>query len=218
MARPDRGHPIFAFAYSILSRFSESILGKHRRRLLARAEGVVVELGAGTGLNLRYYGPSVTEVIATEPDPHMLKRLRKAAERAPIPVEVRQTGAERLPIENAAADTAVATLVLCSVDHPAASLGEVMRVLEPGGRLLFFEHIRASAPKLAARQDKRERLWGKFSGGCHPNRDTESAIRAAGFEVEEIERFDIRGSRLTRPHILGVARKPAEGRVLASDP
>ena len=204
-----KGHRFFAFGYSILSRLGEPVLGKHRRRLLADGQGKVVELGSGTGRSFRYYTSAVEGVVATEPDPHMLKRLRRSAPRAPVPVEVVDAVAESLPIEDSSADTVVAMLMLCSVEDPASSLAEARRVLKPGGRLLFFEHVRSSDPKLAAKQDKKEKSWGKKAGGCRPNRGTEASIRAAGFEITEIDHFAVPGSRLTRPHVLGVARKPA---------
>jgi len=150
----------------------------------------------------------VTEVIATEPEPHMLKRSGKAAAAAGPRFVVEQRGAESLGVDDASIDNVVSTLVLCSVPKPAEALAEIKRVLRPGGSLLFFEHVRASAPGLAAKQDKRERMWGMISAGCHPNRDTETAIRLAGFDIEGLEHFDIKGSKLVRPHIRGVARKP----------
>lgn len=213
-----KGRPFFALGYAIIGRIGQPVIGKHRRRLLAHASGQVVEIGAGTGLNFRYYPSSVARVLASEPDPYMLKRLRNASRRAAVLIGVVDATAESLPLDDASADTVVATLMLCSVEDPVASLGEAWRVLKPHGRLLFFEHVRSVDPKLAANQDRRAKSWGRLAGGCRPNRDTEASIRMAGFEVEEIDHFDVKGSKTTRPHILGVARKPAEQAVLASDP
>lgn len=208
MARGDRGHPLFALGYSLFARFAEKVLGPHRREVVSHASGRVVEIGAGTGLNFKYYPASVTEVIATEPEPHMFKRASKAASAAGSRFTVEQRVAQSLGLADESVDDVVSTLVLCSVPDPAEALAELKRVLKPGGALLFFEHVRASDPKLAAKQDKRERMWGRISAGCHPNRDTESSIRAAGFDVEILEHFDIKGSKLVRPHIRGVARTP----------
>ncbi len=168
-----------------------------------------MEIGSGTGANLRHYPPAVTEVVATEPDPHMFKRLPKAAARAGVPVRLGQVGADRLPFRDSSVDTVVTTLVLCSVPDQAAALAEALRVLKPGGRLLFMEHVRSDDPKIAAKQDKRERFHMRVAGGCHPNRDTLAAIGAAGFEVEQAERARFPGPKITRPHISGVATKPA---------
>ncbi len=202
------GRRFFAWFYSVFSIFSERVLGPRRRRLLSSAEGRVIEIGAGTGANFPHYPPHVTEVLATEPDPHMLKRARKKAMRASVPVRLERAAADRLPVENGWADTVVSTLVLCSVPDLAAGLTEARRVLRPGGLLLFIEHVRSEDPKLARMQDKRERLHMRIAGGCHPNRDTLAAILAAGFEPEEVERYDFPGLKIVRPHVSGVARNP----------
>lgn len=205
-----KGHRWFAFVYSVFARFAEKTLGPHRKRLLDQASGRVAEIGAGTGMNFKHYPPAATEVLATEPNPHMFKRTKKTARAAGSRFTAEQCGADALGLADASVDDVVSTLVLCSVADPAAALAEVRRVLKPGGRLLFFEHVRAPAgSSLAAKQDKRERMWGKIAGGCHPNRDTEAAIRAAGFDISDIDHFDVKGSKLVRPHILGVARKAA---------
>lgn len=205
----DKGHRVFAWFYSKLSPAAERRgTAEHRRKLLSRAEGVVVEIGAGTGLNFPHYPAAVTEVIATEPDPHMLKRLRAAAMRSWVPVRVIEAGAESLPLPDGSADTVVATLVLCSVTEVGASLEEIRRVLKPGGRLLFYEHVRALDPRFARRQDRFERPWGFFGAGCHPNRETVTAIETAGFETEDVERFDEPGTLLAKPHVLGSAVLP----------
>jgi SAM-dependent methyltransferase len=176
--------------------------------MLAHATGSVVEIGAGTGLNLPHFPSTATNVLALEPDPNMVRRLVPATEKASIPVSVRRARAEDLPVPDGSVDTVVASLVLCSVEDPAAALAEARRVLRPGGRLLFFEHVRAGRPRLARWQDRFERLWGRFAGGCHPNRDTEAAIARAGFEIREIERFHESGAVLAAPHILGWATRP----------
>jgi SAM-dependent methyltransferase len=204
------GHPFFAFFYPILGWLGERFGGfaERRRRLLAAAQGRVVEIGAGNGLNFRHY-PARVEVVATEPDPHMLKRARKAAPRAPVRVSLQQASADALPFPDASVDTVVSTLVLCSVPDQAAALAEAKRVLKPGGKLLFLEHVRSDDPKVAEKQDRREPLQMRLGAGCHPNRDTLAAILAAGFEPERVEHPKFPGVKITSPGLSGVARKPA---------
>ena len=179
---PGRAHPIFAWFYAMFAPRLEAKDGTRERRiaLLSHAIGRVVEVGAGTGLNLPHYPPAVTDVVATEPDPHMFRRLARALQTASVPVQVRRATAEALPIEDGWADTVVCTLVLCSVRDPGRALAEARRVLKPGGRLLLCEHVRGRA-SLARWQDRFERPWGRLAGGCHPNRDTVGAVEAAGF-------------------------------------
>jgi ubiquinone/menaquinone biosynthesis C-methylase UbiE len=202
-----QGHPIFAVFYRWFGSLGDrGESAARRRRLLADAEGVVVEIGAGTGLNFPHY-PAGLEVAATEPDPHMLKAARKAASRAKAKVTVLRAAAEALPLPSRSADVVVSTLVLCSVPDQAAALAEANRVLKPGGRLLLLEHVRASDPALARKQDRRERTQVRFAGGCHPNRDTLRAVVAAGFDARAVEDVTLPGMRITRPGIAGAARK-----------
>jgi ubiquinone/menaquinone biosynthesis C-methylase UbiE len=165
----------------------EAGLRDMRRDLLSAARGRVLEVGAGTGLNLDLYPESVTDLTLTEPDPHMFKQLRKRVDRSSRPAEVVQAGAEKLPFEDSF-DTVALTLVLCTVPNQAASLREIKRVLEPGGQFLFLEHVRSPDPKLAKWQDRLERPWRFLGDGCHCNRDTVAAIEAAGFELGGLER------------------------------
>jgi ubiquinone/menaquinone biosynthesis C-methylase UbiE len=176
-----------------------------RRNLLAGAAGRVLEIGAGTGLNFRHYPPAVSEVVATEPDPYMLRRARAAAAAAPVRLDVIRARAESLPLDDDGFDTAVATLVLCNVQDPPAALAELRRVLRPGGRLLFFEHVRSERPAHARWQDRLERPWGWVAGGCHPNRDTVANLERAGYSVEDLRRFPFGPPSLTRPHVTGAA-------------
>ena len=212
-ARDDRGaraHPVFAWVFDKRSRLQErNGMAEHRRDLLAHARGTVVEIGAGTGLNLPHYPPAVTEVVATEPEPNMRRRLERAASEAPVPVRILDAPAERLPLPDASVDTVVSTGVLCSVHDPQAALAEARRVLRPTGRLLVHEHVRApEGTRLERRQDRWERAWGWFAGGCHPNRDSMAAVAAAGFVVEREKRFDF-GPELVKPHVMAVARPAA---------
>jgi SAM-dependent methyltransferase len=173
--------------------------------MLARAGGRVVEVGAGTGLNFPHYPPGVTELIATEPDPHMFKRLTAAVGSAKVPCGCSGQQPMRSQLMTGGPTSWSSGLVLCSVSDVGVALCEARRALRPDGRLLFYEHVRSPDPRFAVWQDRFDRLWGRFGAGCHPNRDTIGAIVAAGFSIEEIDRFDISGDLLATPHVLGSA-------------
>ncbi len=202
-----RGHRIFAAVYDRLNAAAErGWLGKRRHDLLAHARGEVLEIGGGTGANLRHYR-DVDRVVVTEPDPAMRARLPRRLSQTEVPVEVSDAAAEHLPFPDASFDTVVSTLVLCSVDDPAAALREVWRVLRPGGSLLFVEHVRGEGRK-ARWQDRVTPVWRIVGAGCHPNRATVAAIEAAGFEVDELESFEPRPSPpIIRPFVQGIARR-----------
>ncbi len=179
-----------------------------RREVLAGASGRTIDLGAGTGVNCELFGAAVTELVLAEPDEHMLKRLRaklsQASGEGPA-VEAVQAPAEKLPFEDDSFDTAVFTLVLCTVPDPVAALAEAARVLKPGGKLLFVEHVRAEEPALARWQDRLEKPWRFLADGCHCNRDTVATIEASPFELEEVERGDL-------PKALPLVKPLARGR------
>jgi SAM-dependent methyltransferase len=199
------GHPIFAALYDPLGTSAERRwMGGRRRRLLTGARGAVLEIGGGTGANLAHYR-DVDRVTIAEPDPFMRSRIGPKLEDARVPVEVSAAGAEALPFPDGSFDTVVSTLVLCTVPDQGAALDEVRRILRPGGRLLFIEHVRA-AGSMARWQDRLEPLWRRLFGGCHPNRDTVAAIEDAGFEIETFESFYPPDplSSLT-PHVQGSA-------------
>jgi ubiquinone/menaquinone biosynthesis C-methylase UbiE len=187
---------------------------EHRRRLLAELSGRVVELGAGSGVSFAHYPGTVTALVAVEPEEHLRARAEEAAREAPIPVTVVDGVADALPADDASMDAGVVTAVLCSVPDPAAALGELRRVIRPGGELRFFEHVAADTPGLARLQRALDAtIWPRVNGGCHTHRDTEAAIRAAGFEIEACDRFSFRAHPLAAPvapRILGRARRPAQ--------
>jgi ubiquinone/menaquinone biosynthesis C-methylase UbiE len=214
----DRGAPydrrvgrLLALIYDrCTARAEDSGLRERRRGAGAAGGGEVLELGAGTGLNLAHYRPeAVTRVVAVEPDRHMARRLRARVPAAPVPVEVVAAGGEALPFADASFDTAVATMVLCTVCDPEAAVGELARVLRPGGRLLFLEHVRAHDPQLARLQDRVTPLWRRVAGGCHPNRATLATLRSSALEVERVDEGTIPHSApWTRPLIEGIASRP----------
>ena len=174
------GDRAFAAAYARLVDAESDVMRAWRRWVASRARGVVVELGAGTGANLPWYG-DVERLILVEPSPAMRVRLTPAAGDA----EVIDATADALPLPDASVDAVVATLVLCSVPDLPAALGEVRRVLRPGGSLLLLEHVRADDPATARWQDRLDPAWRRLAQGCHPNRDTVAAVAAAGFAVVE---------------------------------
>jgi len=188
----------------------EAGLREMRRELLSQARGRVLELGSGTGLNLELYPDSIGSLTMTEPDPHMTKQLRKRLAESDRGAEVVETGAEDLPFEDDSFDTAVVTLVLCTVPDPAAALQEIKRVLKPGGQLLFLEHVRSIDPGLAKWQDRLEGPWRFLADGCHCNRDAVSKISAAGFDLGDVERPEFpKGVPLIKPMAKGSARAAA---------
>jgi len=203
-------HPVFARMWA---RAAPSMdrhgAAEHRARLLADVAGRVLEVGAGTGSNLAYYPSTVTSLIAVEPEPRLRAEAEDAARGAPFPVTVVDGVADRLPADDASVDAVVSSLVLCSVPDQAAALAEIRRVLRPGGRLYFWEHVRADGGALARVQAGLDAtVWPFFGGGCHTGRDTAAAIIAAGFTVERLERFRFPETRVpmpTSPQILGVA-------------
>jgi ubiquinone/menaquinone biosynthesis C-methylase UbiE len=182
-------------------------LREMRRETLRAARGRTIDLGAGTGANLALYPDAVTELVLAEPDPHMARRLRpKLAESSRAATTLVEAPAERLPFEDSSFDTAVFTLVLCTVPDPAAALAEAARALKPGGRLLFVEHVRSEDPGLARWQDRLERPWRFFGDGCHCNRDTVASIEASPLTVERVEHDRLpKAPPLVRPLVRGSA-------------
>jgi ubiquinone/menaquinone biosynthesis C-methylase UbiE len=207
-------HPIFARFYDRMTAGMERAgMSEMRRELLASASGRVLELGAGTGHNLPFYTSDVTELVMTEPDPHMASRLSDklvkdgtAASKPSVVV----APAEDLPFDDDSFDTVVATLVLCTVEDPHRALAEARRVLVEGGRLLFIEHVRSHSHRRAWWQDRLERPWGLFAAGCHPNRATDQSLADAGFWIDSIERTRLpKAPPIIRPLIRGVAQRPS---------
>jgi SAM-dependent methyltransferase len=219
---------IFAGLYDrVLATTEENGLRAMRAELLAGATGRVLEIGAGTGANLGLYPDSVGELVLVEPSPFMARQMRArlggeqaqsptpagASQPAGVPAAdgppatIAEVPAEALPFPDDSFDTAVATLVLCTVPDQPAVLAEISRVLKPGGRLLFVEHVRAESGGLARWQDRLERPWHFLADGCHCNRDTAAALAATdAFEIEAITRDRMpKAMPLLRPLIRGSA-------------
>jgi ubiquinone/menaquinone biosynthesis C-methylase UbiE len=196
----------FAATYDRLSRKNEELgVRALRQSLLGDARGSVLEIGGGTGANLPFYEGEVESLVVTEPEPAMLRRLqRKAREQAPL-AKILRAPAEDLPFEDSSFDTVVSTLVLCGVDDQQRALREIRRVLKPGGRLLFLEHVRSDDPKFARFQDRINWL-NRFMVDCDCNRPTLSTIEGANFTVSRIEHATMpKAPKFVRPLIVGTA-------------
>ena len=185
-------------------------LRAHRKRLLAGARGDVIEIGCGEGVNFEHYPPTVTNVLAVEPDPDARALATRAGRAAPVPITVVGGIAEQLPAADASFDVAICCWVLCSVEDPQAALAEVRRVLRPNGELRFFEHVASERRAFALLQRTVDATyWTRMLAGCRTARDTEATIRSAGFRIDAIEHFRHISCWLTlpaAPHILGIAR------------
>ena len=162
-------------------------MAKRRGDLLRHASGRVLELGAGTGLNLNHYPEGLEDLVLSEPVAPMVSRLERRARRSGRSCQVVAAGAESLPFEDDSFDTVVSTLVLCTVDDPRSVIDEVSRVLRPGGKLLFLEHVRSESPRLARWQDRLQRPWHAFAAGCHANRPTVQLLRESPLDVDVVE-------------------------------
>ena len=198
---------LFAALYDTVGKGSEEAgMRDERRQLLAAAQGATIEIGSGTGLNVQHYPDTVTRLVLTEPDRHMRVRLGRRVNALSLDAEIVDATAERLPFPDATFDTAVATLVLCTVPDQHVALREIARVLKPSGRLLFLEHVRSDDPKVAKWQDRIRPLYNLVR--CNPDRATLVAIEASAFELESVRHGDVpKAPKVERPMIVGTARR-----------
>jgi ubiquinone/menaquinone biosynthesis C-methylase UbiE len=198
---------LFARVYDrALKATEENGLTAMRAELLAEARGRVIEIGAGTGVNVDLYGDAVEDLTLVEPDPHMAARLRGRLAGRGAATRLVEAPAEALPFEDGTFDTAVATLVLCTVPDPVTAIAELGRVLKPGGRLLFIEHVRAADPDSARWQDRLEKPWRFMADGCYCNRDTTATLRASAFTVDRLDQTKMpKAMPIVRPLIRGSA-------------
>jgi SAM-dependent methyltransferase len=203
--------PRFAESYLRVSEKAELRgVRDHRRQLLEGLAGTVCEVGCGQGLNFALYPPAVTRVIAVEPEPTLRRHAHAAARRSPVRVDVVGGCADALPVQDGSCDVVVASLVLCTVPSLPPALAEARRVLTPGGELRFYEHVRSSYGVVGRLEDAIAPVWSRLAGGCHPNRDPVSALRDAGYDVGEVDRFAFspqRGVPRTA-HVIGRATAP----------
>jgi ubiquinone/menaquinone biosynthesis C-methylase UbiE len=194
----------FAWGYDrFQQRAEEAGMRERREEFLRSARGRCLEIGSGTGLNIERW-PKDVDLVLSEPDPHMAAQLRKKAGGR----EVVQAPAEKLPFDDASFDTVGLTFVLCTVPDPSAALAEIARVLKPGGRLLFLEHVRSPDPGLASWQDRLHGAWYVFGHGCHCNRDTLATIEGSPLQIEDARRGEVPGTvPLVKPMLVGAARR-----------
>ena len=201
---------------SFMAKAERACLSEWRGELLAPLSGDLLEIGAGTGANLSHYGAGLSRLVLCEPDPHMRGRLASrvagqvARQVARAKVEVIDAGVEVLPADAGAFDVVVSTLVLCSVEDLQLALGEIHRVLRPGGRLVFLEHVAAEDHSQRLKwQERLEPAWVRLASGCHLTRRTDRAIERAGFEITSLTRQSMRKALpFVRPTIRGVAIRP----------
>jgi ubiquinone/menaquinone biosynthesis C-methylase UbiE len=198
---------LFACVYDRMTAGVEAAgLRARREQLLEGARGRVLEIGAGTGANLPFYGATIETITAAEPEAAMARKLSNRVRELHRDVEVVQAPAEKLPFPDGHFDTVVSTLVLCTVKDLGQTLRELRRVLKPGGRLLFIEHVRSEDPKVAAWQDRLNPLNRIVAHGCNCNRPTVDAIRAAGFAITSLEHGMLaKAPPFVRPLVVGTA-------------
>lgn len=182
-------------------------MAARRKELLSNARGRVLEIGAGTGLNVDSYPATLDRLVLTEPSEPMAKRMIEKVAESPLSPEVVIATAEELPFEDASFDTIVSTLVLCTVPDPAATLAEIQRLLAPGGQLLLLEHVRSESADSAKWQDRLETPWRLYGNGCYCNRDTISIVESAGFSWDGLEHGTI-------PHAPPIIRPLIQGRAV----
>jgi ubiquinone/menaquinone biosynthesis C-methylase UbiE len=201
-------HNIFAALYERRSRRGpeQSFKWLLRKEVIAQAQGIVLEIGAGTGLNFALYDPEhVERVEAVEPDIAMLRYARERLKSARVPITLTQASVEALPFAGETFDSAVATLVFCSVTDPLRGLSEIRRVLKPGGTLLLIEHVQAQGAFARRLQDIITPVTKRIAGNCHWNRDTARSVINADFQIEEKRNI----SGLFPPIIILTATRPA---------
>ena len=204
--RSPGGHPLFARFYDswLAGVIERGKLGALRHDLVAQADGVVLDLGSGTGQNLPHLGSSVTRVHLVEPDPHMVRRLRPRVPRNGV---VHQAPGEDLPLDDAGVDTVLATLTLCTVDDLPRALAEIRRVLRPGGRMLVLEHVLSQDPRLAGWQARLRTPWRWAGGGCNLDRETATTLADNGFDTSALRRFRIAGTWPAEEWVSGVVTR-----------
>jgi ubiquinone/menaquinone biosynthesis C-methylase UbiE len=166
-----------------------------RERVIGAAEGRVLEIGVGSGMNLPFYRPPVREVLALEPAPRLVTMARRASRATSMPISFIEASAEVIPLDQHSVDTIVTTWTLCSIPQAATALADMRRVLRPGGKLLFVEHGLAPDEAVRRWQDRLTPIWRRFSGGCHLNRPIRSMIEGAGFRIDRIETGYIPGPK-----------------------
>ena len=199
---------IFAWFMARFGHKADRYLASYKSQLFAGASGTVLEIGPGAGANLRYFAAKDVHWIGVEPNPYMNRHLAQEARRVGLGIDVLCGAAEVLPVKAGSIDYAISTLVLCSVADQRRALSELVRVLKPGGKLVFIEHVAAPPGTLLRRiQAVVKPLWRRMGDGCNPDRDTRAAIERSGLAVRQIIEFAA-PLPIVRPHIAGYAIKP----------
>ena len=170
-------------------------LSAYRARLVSQAEGRVLEIGIGSGLNLPFYGPGAEFILGLDPSEPLLSMVRRRARAAGREVGLMRASTTAIPLAEACVDSLVMTWTLCSIPDPFAALGEMRRVLRPGGKLFFVEHGLSPDPGIQGWQHRLTPLWRHIAGGCHLDRKMDELIRSAGFEIQELATAYARGPR-----------------------
>ena len=197
---------LFAAWYDLLNSTVEGRVIPYRRLTAGRAWGDVLEIGGGTGANLKFYSHGA-RLTTVEPNPHMARRFRRSAAKLGRQVTVLPAVGEKLPFPDARFDSVVTTLVLCMVDDLHQVVHEALRVLRPGGAFFFYEHVASQSPRMRKWQDRLNPVWKFLTTGCNLNRDIAASIKAAGFSEVEVTAFGLSvGPPITIPNIVGVAR------------
>ncbi|WP_405610812.1 class I SAM-dependent methyltransferase [Streptomyces sp. NBC_01511] len=215
------GKYVFAGMYDrFLKKFEAAGLSQKRAEFIAPAYGRTLELGAGTGLNLPHYPDAVTEMVISEPYPHMVVKLAEKVEELDLTQTVQLTvsPAEKIPFPDNSFDTVVAAMILCTVKDPEPVLAEIERVLKPGGQYLFLEHVRNPDPKIARKQDFIQPGWFLFGNECHCNRPTVETLQASGLKIEELKHDKIPGAAAwIEAMVTGVAKAVKTGHSSSSN-
>ena len=173
----------------------QNYLVPYRKRVIGAAEGRVLEIGIGSGLNFSLYGAKVTSVLGLEPSPELLRMAGTRASGATVPITLLDASAEAIPLDTGSIDTVVTTWTLCTIPDARRALSEMRRVLKPGGTLLFVEHGRAPEPGVARWQDRLDPLWSRLAGGCHLNRKMDDLVADNGFRIEALTNARLPGPR-----------------------
>ena len=199
------------YARCVLPRLTDlamrnTALRAERASIVPRAEGFVLEVGVGSGLNIPFYGAAVRRLYALDPSAELLRMARPKADQVPFPVNFLQHSAETIPVAAGTFDCVVTTWTLCTIPDPVLALVEMRRVLRPDGRLIFVEHGRSPEPTIARWQDRLTPLWRRIAGGCHLNRPINQLLVRAGFEVAEMKTGYIPGPRVGTFLYRGIAR------------
>jgi ubiquinone/menaquinone biosynthesis C-methylase UbiE len=192
--------------YLVHMAMRQETLTAYRRRVISGAAGRVLEIGIGSGLNLRHYGDTVNNVIGLDPSTKLLSMAANAARRPGLAITLLKGSAEEIPLTDKSIDNVVSTWTLCSIPDVQRALAEMRRVLKPDGRLLFVEHGRSPDATVTTWQDRLTPLWKRIGGGCHLNRDIGRLVTRAGFRLERMETDYMKGPKLMTFMYEGSAR------------